>query len=72
MGEAKAYTQTQVAEVFGLPQPHVSELVNYRLNRFSSERLMHLMTLLDRDVQIVIRPKAVRRRRGTVSVLVAT
>jgi predicted XRE-type DNA-binding protein len=70
--EAKAYTQAQVAEVFGLPQPHVSELVNYRLNRFSSERLMHFMTLLDRDVQIVIRPKAVRRRRGTVSVLVAT
>ena len=68
--DGKGYTQAQVAELFGLAQPHVSELVNYRLNRFSSERLMHFMTLLERDVQIVIRPKAVRRRTGTVSVLV--
>ncbi len=68
--KGKAYTQAQVAELFGLAQPHVSELVNYRLNRFSSERLMYFMTLLDRDVEIVIRPKAVRRRTGTVSVLV--
>ena len=70
--DGKGYTQAQVAELFGLAQPHVSELVNYRLNRFSSERLMHFMTLLDRDVHIVIRPKAVRRRMGTVSVLVTT
>ena len=66
----KAYTQAQVAALFGLAQPHVSELVNYRLNRFSSERLMHFMTLLDRDVQIVISPKATRRKTGSVSVLV--
>lgn len=68
--EGKGYTQAQVAELFGLAQPHVSELVNYRLNRFSSERLMYFMTLLDRDVQIVIKPKAVRRKTGSVSVLV--
>ena len=68
--EGKAYTQAQVAELFGLAQPHVSELVNYRLNRFSSERLMYFMTLLDRDVQIVISPKATRRKTGSVSVLV--
>jgi predicted XRE-type DNA-binding protein len=66
----KAYTQVQLAQVFGVAQPHVSELVNYRLNRFSSERLLHFMTLLDRDVEIVIRPKAARRRKGTLSVLV--
>lgn len=70
--EEHAYTQAQVAEVFGVAQPHVSELVNYRLNRFSSERLLHFITLLDRDVEIVIRPKAAKRRRGTLSVLVAT
>ena len=63
--------KAQVAEVFRVAQPHVSELVNYRLNRFSSERLLNFMTLLDRDVEIVIRPKAAKRRRGTQSVLVA-
>jgi predicted XRE-type DNA-binding protein len=32
-------TQAKAAAVFGVPQPHVSELKNYKLSRFSSERL---------------------------------
>jgi predicted XRE-type DNA-binding protein len=64
-------TQTAVAEIFGIPQPHVSELRNYKLTRFSSERLLHFITLLDRDVEIVIRPKAENHASGLVSVLVA-
>lgn len=51
-------TQTGVAEIFGIPQPHVSELRNFKLSRFSSERLLHFITLLDKDVEVVIRPKA--------------
>ena len=31
-------------------QPHVSELKNYKLTRFSSERLLRFLTQLDRDV----------------------
>jgi predicted XRE-type DNA-binding protein len=69
--DEKGYTQARLAEVFGVAQPHVSELSNYRLNRFSSERLLHFITLLDRDVEIVIRPNAAKRRKGTLSVLVA-
>ena len=42
----------------GIPQPHISELKHYKLSRFSSERLLHFVTLLDRDVEIIIRPKA--------------
>jgi predicted XRE-type DNA-binding protein len=68
----KGYTQAQLAEVLSIAQPHVFELVNYRLNRFSSERLLHFIKLLDRDVQIVILPKAAKRRKGTLSILVAT
>lgn len=64
-------TQTASAQIFGIPQPHVSELRNYKLSRFSSERLLHFITLLDRDVEIVIRPKAANREAGHVSVLVA-
>ena len=33
-------TQAQAAELLGVVQPHVSDLVRYRLNRFSVERLM--------------------------------
>ena len=61
-------TQVKAAALFGIPQPHVSELKNYKLNRFSSERLMHFMTLLDRDVEIVIRPRDAARTKGQVSV----
>jgi predicted XRE-type DNA-binding protein len=62
-------TQAQAARRLGVAQPHVSDLVHYRLNRFSVARLIHFVTLLDRDVEIVIRPRA--RREATVAVLVA-
>ena len=54
----RALTQAKAAHLFGVPQPHISELKNYKLSRFSSERLLRFLTQLDRDVEIVIRPKA--------------
>lgn len=68
---ARQLTQAQAAALFGIPQPHVSELKNYKLTRFSSERLLRFLTLLDRDVEIVIRPKAKSHASGLVSVLLA-
>ena len=68
---ARPLTQVQASVLFGIPQPHVSELRNYKLTRFSSERLLRFLTQLDRDVQIVIRPKARGSAVGLVSVLVA-
>lgn len=64
-------TQTAATAIFSIPQPHVSELRNYKLSRFSSERLLHFITQLDRDVEIVIRPKAANHAVGWVTVLVA-
>jgi predicted XRE-type DNA-binding protein len=64
-------TQARAAQLFGIPQPHVSELKHYKLNRFSSERLLRFVTLLDRDVEIIIRPKAEGHASGVVSVSVA-
>ena len=61
-------TQAKAAARFGIPQPHVSDLKNYKLTRFSSERLLRFLMLLDRDIEIVIRPKAGRRAAGTLSV----
>lgn len=68
---ARRLTQARTAGLLGIPQPHVSELKNYKLRRFSSERLLRFITLLDRDVEIVIRPKAHGRAAGLVSVSVA-
>jgi predicted XRE-type DNA-binding protein len=67
----KRLTQTAAAALFGIPQPHVSELKHYKLNRFSSERLLHFMTQLDRDVEIVIRPRDAAHPTGQLSVLFA-
>ena len=71
-------TQAAAAKRLGLAQPHVSELKNYKLSRFSSERLMHFITLLNRDVEIFIRPrvasasrKAAASQVGQVSVWAA-
>lgn len=63
--------QAAVAKRFGIPQPHVSDLRNYKLSRFSSERLVRFITLLDRDIDIVIRPRDAARKIGHVSVLFA-
>ncbi len=56
--QAEGLTQAAVAKRLGLAQPHVSELKNYKLGRFSSERLLHFITLMNRDVEIFIRPRA--------------
>ncbi|MBI3902577.1 MAG: XRE family transcriptional regulator [Nitrosomonadales bacterium] len=69
--QEKKLLQAKTAELFGIPQPHISDLKHYKLSRFSSERLMYFLTLLDRDVEIVIRPKAKGHECGLLSVLVA-
>ena len=56
--QAEGMTQAAAAKRFGIAQPHVSDLKHYKLSRFSSERLLHYITLLDRDVEIFIRPRA--------------
>ena len=63
-------TQSKAAVLFGIPQPHVSELKNYKLSRFSSERLLRFLTLPDCDVEIVIRAKTKGHASGLVSVSV--
>ena len=55
--QAEGLTQAACAKRLGIAQPHVSELKHYKLSRFSSERLLHYITLLNRDVEILIRPR---------------
>lgn len=50
-------TQAKAADLLGLKQPDVSALVNGRVHRFSLERLLRCIRQLDREVEIVIRPK---------------
>lgn len=54
---AAGLTQAAAAKRMGIAQPHVSELKHYKLSRFSSARLLHCVTLLNRAVEIFIRPR---------------
>jgi predicted XRE-type DNA-binding protein len=60
--------QDQAAKLLGIHQPHVSDLVRYRLNRFSAERLMEFLTRLGKDVEIRIAPRRTGRKRAAVQV----
>ena len=62
-------TQARAAELLGMVQPHVSDLVRYRLNRFSVERLMQFLVQLGKDVEIRIAKRSVRRSRPGVRIL---
>jgi predicted XRE-type DNA-binding protein len=48
-------TQREAARLLGLSQPDVSRLLRGRFRDYSVERLLKLLTTLDRDVEIVIR-----------------
>jgi predicted XRE-type DNA-binding protein len=51
-------TQSQAAELLGVPQPKVSALKNGKLRGFSLEKLLEMMVKLDRDVEIGFRKSA--------------
>ena len=55
--QQKGWTQKKAAGVLGIDQPKVSALKNGRLGGFSIERLLSFLRALDRDIDIVVRPK---------------
>lgn len=64
-------SQTMAATILGVDQPKVSALIRGRLDGFSSDRLFRFLTALDRDVEIVIRPKSQEAERGHIRVVAA-
>ena len=69
--EARKISQVHAAKVLGVTQPKVSALRRYKMEGFSVERLMNLLTALDQDVEIVIRPKPRSRKAGRITVVAA-
>ncbi|MBI3602216.1 MAG: XRE family transcriptional regulator [Candidatus Omnitrophica bacterium] len=64
-------TQKQVAELLGIPQSKVSCLMNGKLSMFSLDHLFELLNALDRDVEIIIKPKTKDEKFATTHVLLA-
>jgi predicted XRE-type DNA-binding protein len=67
--KARKLKQRELAKILDIPQPKVSALVNARLDGFSVEKLIEFLTSLNRDVDIVIRPRPAKRGAGRITVL---
>jgi predicted XRE-type DNA-binding protein len=68
---ARRLTQTRAAHILRIDQPKISRLLRGQLSGFSTERLIHFLTLLGRDVEITVKP-APRSRRQRHFRVVAT
>ena len=62
-------TQAEAARLVGIDQPKISALMNGRLTGFSSDRLLRCLTALGQDVDIVVRDRTGRRKRGRLKVI---
>lgn len=60
-------TQTEAAELFGMPQPKVSAMLNGRFRGISEEKMMRCLLALGQNVQIVVKP-ARKGKAGSLSV----
>ena len=67
----RALTQTRTAEILGLTQPKVSAILKGRFRGISEHRLLDCLTLLGRDVHIVVKPAPRSRSNGRLTLSVA-
>jgi len=63
----RALTQQQAANLLGLTQPKVSRLLKGKFRGMSQRRLLECLTLLGRDVEIVVKPTPPNRDNGRVT-----
>jgi predicted XRE-type DNA-binding protein len=64
----RSLTQAAAAAILDVDQPKVSAIVSGRLTGFSIERLMHFLTLLGQDVEIVVSSKPSLEPAGRLTV----
>jgi predicted XRE-type DNA-binding protein len=62
-------TQTEAAKLLQIKQPDLSALLGGRLTKYSLQRLLKFMTILDRDVEIVVSEKP-RNRPARITLAV--
>ncbi len=65
----RGLTQKQTSELLGIPQSKVSCLMNGKLSMFSLDYLFEILNALDRDVEIIIKPKTKQEKVATTHVL---
>ena len=66
---ARRLTQTRAAHILRIDQPKISRLLRGQLSGFSTERLMHFLTLFGRDVEITVNPAPRSHHTGHLRVV---
>jgi predicted XRE-type DNA-binding protein len=61
--------QMEAAELFGIRQPDVSNMLRGEFRQFSVERLLRFLVALDQDVEIVVRPHRGPRNAAVLQVV---
>jgi len=56
--ERRRLTQRHAAAILGIDQPKISALKQGKLSGFSIERLMRLLLVLGRDIEIVVKGRS--------------
>ena len=66
--QRRRLTQSQAAAILGIDQPKVSALKQGKLSGFSIERLMRLLLLLGRDIEIQVKARTKSRASARLRV----
>ncbi len=61
--QARKLNQAKAAALLDIDQPKISRLLRGQLSGFSTDRLIHFLTVLGQDVMIVVKP-APRKSHG--------
>lgn len=69
--KVRKLTQIQASSLLGMPQPKLSNMLRGRFRGISETKMLECLTLLGRDVQIVVKPISRSRKTGHMSVLFA-
>lgn len=62
--DQRGLTQTHAAEILGLTQPKLSQLLKGQFRGVSERRLLDCLTRLGRDVRIIVQPTPRNRHTG--------
>ena len=67
--EHRHLKQADAADLLGIPQPKVSNLMRGKLDGFSVEKLIHFLIRLDRNVEIRVKKNTSRVKKTQVVVI---
>lgn len=68
--KARRWSQQRAAEVMGIPQPKLSEMLRGHFRGISETKMLDCLARLGRDIQITIGPARRRTTPGQVSVVI--